>query len=848
MTQTTPRFPRSTPAEEVSWMNARMSQYPVDLFSTYGIRCNTLDDLTDWRRCAREGMPEAACQLGLAYLDGNGAAVDVAEARRWLNVGAAKQHLFCRYKLAELDVEVMTKTGGQLTAGSVQALDVILVCAQAGVGEAYVTLAFVLKAHAERLRVLGWDTAQAKALTDCFLRTLRVAYAYRKGDSPTELLEGLRQLSEAGSGHACFCEGRFLEDLGRKEEALRRYVVGARQHRNLRCLTKALDLARDEELEELLLWSASNLPTGETYEHLCFATIQHFSSDPEKAAKALTRHAGSALTVFLKEERFDDAYCFAVFLSDLGFLNQSPEARETGERLFQELRRLAPRIDLPELSMHFLGKCLHRLQKAIDDKCIAMGVPPLTRSTEAFGSRMGVPPLKNMEITPEQLTELEFISIREHGLLLRGVARGKADACEISAKWSWNQHFWTQRICVPGIGIPHPVDCTAYDYALAYEFLCGKPSALRPHLEEDLPASFRDGRDEVVKPEADRLRAANAREQVYRTFGRACRPSLSLIRDILDGRNHAPGDHLPWQAKASATGPADPVAALWSKPLLSRCPIDSNWRLYAGANDESRDSQDAPEMIRLVKAGDYRGAELFYCQGMSMILSNLFGRFHFQIHRLLDDHELLSLMVREMMMRGDYVSAETLVDYLIYARMKLQPWGQLHHLSAWIKYHLGKLSDALIMMEDCVEAIVSEAPSEENLTVDLTEFRIMYVELLLRAQRLDDADAFLAILIAANPGIGDSDPRVAFLMRTVAEIRSGTRQQYVDAKNADGTDLSRSYFDRDLKITAQVMVGPHLSMAELINLSSGRSEKVPDYLRLSLSNMDRYRGFVGSLA
>ena len=85
-------------------------------------------------------------------------------------------------------------------------------------------------------------------------------------------------------------------------------------------------------------------------------------------------------------------------------------------------------------------------------------------------------------------------------------------------------------------------------------------------------------------------------------------------------------------------------------------------------------------------------------------------------------------------------------------------------------------------------------------------------------------------------------------MRTVAEIRSGTRQQYVDAKNADGTDLSRSYFDRDLKITAQVMVGPHLSMAELINLSSGRSEKVPDYLRLSLSNMDRYRGFVGSLA
>lgn len=847
MTQTTPRFPRSTTAEEVSWMNARMSQYPVDLFSTYGVRCNTLDDLTDWRRCAREGMPEAACQLGLAYLDGNGAVVDVAEARRWLNVGAAKQHLFCRYKLAELDVAEMTKNGGQLTAVSVQALDVILACAKAGVGEAYVTLAYVLKANAERLRVLGWDTAQAKVLTDCFLRTLRAAYAYRKGGEPTELLEGLLQLSDAGSGHACYCAGRFLEDLGRKEEALRRYVVGARQHRHMRCLTKALDLDQGPETKALLIWSATNLPSGETFQHLCFATMEHLTVDPQKASQALTRHAGSALTAFLKEERFEEAYCFAVFLSDLGFLNQSPEARETGERLFQELRRLAPGIDLPELSMHILSKCLHRLRKAIDDKCIATGVPPLTRSTAAFGSRMGVPPLKNMEITPEELTELEFITIREHGLLLCGVARGKADACEISAKWSWNQHFWTQRICVPGIGIPHPVDCTAYDYALAYEFLSGKPSALRPCLEEDLPAKYRDGRGEVVKPEADRLRAANAREQIYRTFGRACRPSLSLIRDILHGRGHSPGDYLPWQAKTSATGTADPVAALWSKPLLSRCPIDSNWRLYAGANDESRDSKDAPEMIRLVKAGDYRGAELFYCQGMSMILSNLFGRFHFQVHRLLDDHELLSLMVREMMMRGDYVSAEPIVDYLIYARMKLQPWGKLHHLSAWIKYHLGKLSDALIMMEDCVEAMVSDAPSEENLTVDLTEFRIMYVELLLRAQRLDDADAFIARLIATYPGIGDSDPRVAFLMSSLAEIRSGTRNQYVSAKKDDGTDLSRSHFDRDLKIEAQVMVGPHLSMAEFINLSSGRSEKVPDYLRLSLSNMDRYRGFVGSL-
>jgi hypothetical protein len=86
-----PRFPSLTSAEDIAWMDARMSKYPVNLFSTYGVRCNTSDDIAHWRRCANEVMPESACQLGLAYLDGNGAAVDIAEAGNELLDHAARR-------------------------------------------------------------------------------------------------------------------------------------------------------------------------------------------------------------------------------------------------------------------------------------------------------------------------------------------------------------------------------------------------------------------------------------------------------------------------------------------------------------------------------------------------------------------------------------------------------------------------------------------------------------------------------------------------------------------------------------------------------------------------------------
>ena len=49
-----------------------------------------------------------------------------------------------------------------------------------------------------------------------------------------------------------------------------------------------------------------------------------------------------------------------------------------------------------------------------------------------------------------------------------------------------------------------------------------------------------------------------------------------------------------------------------------------------------------------------------------------------------------------MYFRGDYAEAEKLIDYLIFTEDL--PQGKLHHISGWIKYKLGKLSDAITML------------------------------------------------------------------------------------------------------------------------------------------------------
>jgi hypothetical protein len=829
-----PRFPRITSAEDIAWMDARMSKYPVNLFSAYGVRCNTRDDISHWRRWANEMMPEAACQLGLAYLDGNGTAVDIAEAKRWLGVGADRHHPFSCFKLAELTYHELTSKGHPPTHECLKALDEIYGQAKAGVGEACVSLHFILTAHGRHLQALGWDIAAAAELKDCFLETLRAAYRYRQAASPEALLEGLRRLAESGSGHAFYCAGRFLEDLGRKDEALQQFTAGARKQGHGGCLTKALDLAKGEAHRQLIDWAGKHLPTPDFHFRQCFGAMLSLARHEDGAAQQLAYHAEAALADSMADERFDAAHGLTLFLIDLELLNLSPEARQMAEHVLAELRRLAPWVDLPELSMHLLGKMLRRQNEAIDARCVQQGHPPITQSREAFGARIGMP-LSNAGLSLEDLVEIECANINEHALLMRGVIRGDADACDYLGRWTWNQQFCTSRVRSPGIARVNPVTCLAYDFAKIFETRTGETSPMRSHLEEDIPEELRSEQDPNATEEATRLMGVQSRETLYRVLGRACRPSLRLVADILAGQSTSKETYRPWHAEAGGNQPEDLIAKLWTQPLLARCPIHSQWRLTDDPGVEP--SADAADIARLTKSGDYQAAYLRLVGGMHFSASNFGANFKFDIGRPGDDHELLSIMVREMMTRGDYASAEPIVDYLLYARLLLRPCGLPHHLSAWIKYHLGRLSDALVMLEDCTFALESESLGDERLNVDLVEYKLLHVELLLRAQRLDAADHTLRSLAAFCEKAGVRDQRLATLRKQLEDIRRTTTLQYADPNQPA---LARTHFDPDIALNANVLVGPHLASNDFMSLTRG-SGAPPEFTRLSLSNMDRYR-------
>jgi hypothetical protein len=829
-----PRYPSITSAEDAAWMDVQMSKYPVNLFSNYGVRCNTRDDISNWRRCAGEMMPEAACQLGLAFLDGNGAVADVAEAKRWLAVGADRHHPFSCFKLAELTYHELTRNGRSPSAECLEALDEIYGQAKAGIGEACVSLHFILKAHGSRLRELGWDTTAAAELKDLFLATLRAAYLHRPGASPEALLEGLRGLAEAGSGHAYYCAGRFLEDLGRKDDALKQFAAGARKQGHGECLTKALKLAKGEAHKELMDWAGKHLPTADYHFRQCFGALLSLGRHEEGAMNLLVFHAEAALADYMADERFDAAHSLAIFLTDLELLNFSPEARAMAERVLADLRRLAPCVDLPELSMHLLGKTLSRHNQAIDERCRQQGQPPLTKSRQAFGTMIGLP-LENAGLSLEELTQAERININEYALLMRGVIRGAADASDHLGRWTWNQKFCTSRVRPPGIARTSPVTCLAYDFAKVYETLSGEISPMRSWLEEEIPEGLRSERDIDATKEAERLRRVLSRESLYRLLGRSCRPSLRLIADISAGQKAPQGSYRPWAADIPAGQPDDLIAKLWTQPLLSRCPIHSQWSLSDPRKDDP--SPDASEIARLTKDGDYHAAYLRLVSGMRFTASNHGSHFRFNIGRPGDDHELLSIMAREMMTRGDYASAEPIVDYLLYARLLLRPCGLAHHLSAWIKYHLGRVSDALMMIEDCTFAVESDSLTDDQLDVDLREYKLLHVELLLRAQRLDAADKALQSLAALCGQAGIPDQRLETLRKQLEDVRRSTAAQYTDAKKPA---LSRTHYDQDLEVTAKVIVGPHLGDDYLMSMLQG-SGAPPEFTRLALGNMDRYR-------
>ena len=801
-------------------MAAKMSGYPINLFTGYGIRRNTLDDMTNWRRGAAEAMPEALCQLCLAYLDGNGIARDLDTAKKWLKAGAGKGHLFCRYKLAELEFHSLAGSNSRLSKKCLPSVIEICDCASSGIGEACVALHFILKTHAKSLEEMGWDPRNAVILCETFMNALRLAYEDRNGSQRERLIGLLRQLGALGSGHAYFCLGKLHEEGGDKVAALDYFTRGTKECKHVECLTKALRLASRTQADTLLSWAEKQMPVAAYHWALCMKSLE--GADP-----SFMRHGLKAVKLHLREENFTAALEVAYFLIDLNIFNVRVY-RDDAMTLFGELRQLAPWSDLPEQSDVLLGKTLSDYQKSADSYSIGLGQGPLTSSRVPFGLKGGIP-FNTFGLSLKNICDAEFTLIIEHGTLLRGVARGSPESLDYAGRWTWNQMSSTTRIS--GLS-NHDLVKVAYDYASGYQILSRKQSVMMPALEQCVPQVERSRRDRDNRPEFARIDKSGHRELFFRTFGRQCQPSHRLMTDIRLGQKDMGGQFQPWHP-VLAESPADKIALLWETRLLSKSPIDPKWSL--AEPDAEEDSPDAKPIASLTRSGDYAEARKLFCKKMKMSISNMGQGFKFEVKRMLemDEHELLSIMAREMLARGDYASAEPIVDYLIYARLWTKPWGRLHHLSAWVKYHQGHLSDAIRMMEDCTQAISANELQADDLDLDLREFKLFYVELLLRAERLQEAETYLHKLATACRSAKISDPRVEELKRVISSLAAVDPDKLFKS-------ISRVYYDKDVSIEPRPVVG---SADDLLPYELSPT---PKYLWLPLSNMDRYRCVLAS--
>jgi hypothetical protein len=117
------------------------------------------DDITRWAYMRRLSAytGDAACHLAMAYIDGNGAEVDIGKAKIYLAQGEDRKHRFCIFKLAEIKIEEhILKTGG-VSPSIHSEFDKLAEMARLGVGEACVSLHFLLLRYGPTLQAQSWE-------------------------------------------------------------------------------------------------------------------------------------------------------------------------------------------------------------------------------------------------------------------------------------------------------------------------------------------------------------------------------------------------------------------------------------------------------------------------------------------------------------------------------------------------------------------------------------------------------------------------------------------------------------------------------------------------------------------
>jgi hypothetical protein len=718
----------------------KTTRYHINLFSDYGIRRNTQSDITKWSNIGglSAAVAEAYCHLAMAYIDGNGAGVDIKKARCYLAVGESRKHRFCTFKYAEIKIEEHIVKNGGIDPSIHEELNKLAEMARLGVGEACVSLHFLLERYGQELQAQGWGCSKAYEITNKFMQALQLAYHYKPGEPYQTLVSALHDLGDLGSGTAYFQAGKILAMNEEFQGAVESYQQGAVKCLDRNCIRSFIVNTSGELQMEAIKWAKEKCPIP----------LAYFYEASILTTKALENKIdigtpGNFTEIFeaYKEGLYqsitngdlEDGLKVAEYLFDNSLMRRS-DVRELVKWFLNEVRKSGisnQKLEarLTNLNIDFYNDIIlnHGFKKEYilnSDNVIQIGG------------------LDKIALDEDFLTELEFSLIEEYGRLTLRCATG--DFCSLYTAMSscFYQTEINPRIKLSQLDSPR-LYFLAYACLRGAELVSGEEiKELKQELEKVIPKKNRDSIDSHIANEHERWNEISSRKTYVDWIGRGARYSQRLFDEINYSHDTPAGQFQPWRPVIESKAKPDQLALTWNQDVLSACPIDKDWILDPNS-DARKEFQPAIEqtnhLSELAKAGRYKEAKHSYtCWKLTAVGTGVWNnkKFSYYFQRI-DDSNQLAVIAREMLFRGNYEESEKIIDYLIYT--ELPPQGLLHHISAWLKYKQGKLSEAIIMLQDSEPAALAESLKLNRTNANILEYQLLLAELLLRDECLAQA-------------------------------------------------------------------------------------------------------------
>jgi len=834
----------------------KTTRYHINLFSDYGIRRNTQDDITKWRYMTgterdditnwtysdRRRMSaytgDAACHLAMAYIDGNGAGLDIYLARFYLSLGKDRGHHFCIFKFAEITIEEHVLRTGGVSPSIHPWFNQLAEMARLGVGEANVSLHFFLKRYGQTLEAQGWECSKAYEITNMFMWALQLGYQYKPGESYHKLISALHDLGEMGSGAAYFQAGKILEMNEQYIDALESYKLGALKCLDKKCLGKYIMHTRGESRQQAIKWAKEKCPISIAYFYEFDLLVSHAKENGldlnlEENNKEILKALEAGFAQCINEEYHEGFETGIKLAEDLlhGPSNDPTQAKV--QKVIDVFLRTLRRIGLQN---HKIDICLSRsiidyqndgmLNFGFKKECIKEAEEDKLRRYNFNGLSGGFNSLRKIVLKEDTLAEIEFRLIEEHGKLTLGCAKGNYYSLYVAMICSLYQTKINPRKKPAVIDSPR-LYYLAYAFLHGAELVLGKEIKGSQELKEISLEIDRQVIDAHMAKENERWNEIKSRQTFIDWIGRGGRYSQRLFNEINYSYDTPAGLFQPWRPVIESKAKPDQLALTWNQDVLSACPIDQNWILYPNSTLLFGPLiKQINHLTELAKIGKYNEAKRAYTWWEFTTVETGIGangKFTYQIKRP-EDSIQLAVIAREMLFRGDYEESEKIIDYLIYTEQL--PQGLLHHISAWLKYKQGKLSEAIIMLQDLPEAALAESLNSEETNANILEYRLLLTELLLRDERLREAAANLIKLkeICENSQIYD---------KRISQLSEKIQDAFVEIT---GKRIELNPFIIDMM---SMMGTPNTFSKNGVGLMA----QVPYFGQLEVppNNMDRYR-------